>query len=1355
MKFRQYLFALLCTFFAVTASTVLQPHQAQAGIFNADTDVTYKEYWVPHSEFTGGFASTGTCVNASSGGDFYLEPWPCAKSVKLNIPDDFSQALKIELFINLWRNHAAKVASFRINNGPLHTPNVGYDWSRTPYIAEIPKSEFVTGQNTFTFPAAPAGYHIHDIAVRIYFDNLHPLKSGGNPISAPTGSLTTVSDGTTSYNANAGGVLNVNGDQVTLTADTTANATFVEFHGYYDGYDEDNDGRTRDWHNLGRNNWYLGGTSPKATGGTIDHIGTVLAPTPGSYSTTWSLPHITNQAGVKFKIRIVAEGPANTYSYIVREAAGGVSGEFTLKRTRRMAVFTNPDFADLVLHHSHDSTPNGGQYPDTATRELTISATPNQFNTAYIIGAYWMNPTITVNNNPAYYAFGGDVWTLSIQAQPATWFQQGVNTFTYGWTGGFGQFAEKPGPMVVLKQTSGSTTDTAAPTLSGQNPASNATNVGLKQNIVLHIGDAGLGVDISTIQMQVNGSTVTPAITGFSNDYTLTYDPPADFTPNSTVSVSISAKDLADNAISNITYSFQTSPPDSTPPVISNATCVAGSNSVTIFWATDEPATSKVEYGTTPSYGSQVTDSTLKTDHSTSIGNLTLGQVINYKITATDVNNNAGSTANLTCAPVGAQAILSDDFNRCAINENVWHVYDPQAGTAGQSTIRATGTGIEIDIPGGSNHDVWRGGITAPHVLQSVSNVNFTLETKFDSFVNQKFQMMGLLIKQDDSNFLRINFQNEGPNQNRVYVIKFEAGEPTILILQSVPSKQEPIYLRLDRNGTQWEMAYRYESDATWTSGGGYRITHTLNVSELGFFAGNVSDGVTSSPAFKAVIDYFFNDAARISPEDATALYLQGLAVSPAGIGVAASVPVTPTVGGPATCGNPVRLTATPNPGWSFDHWASAKGSVTGTSNPLVSGFTFNEAVTATFTQDQYTLLKNVVGNGAIEVTPDQATYLYGDIATLKAVPALGWSFAGWSDATTGNDITTTLSITGNMTVVATFTQDQYTLAVNTAGDGSGTTTVAPVKGAYVYSDVVTLSAQPAAGSVFTGWSGALVSSQPVETLTIKGNTGVTANFAKGQYTLNVTVVSNGANGNTTEVGGTVTTTPNKAAYGFNEQVSLTATPEPGWTFVGWSGAASGSAPSFTLTMTKNESVTATFTQDQYTLVRNTAGEGQGSITVTPERATYLYGEVVTVEAVAEAGSAFANWSGALSGTDPSVPLTITGNSSILAVFVEREYQINVTTVGGQGGDPGGTVTVSPQGPYHLGDEVTLTATPNDGYRFSHWTSEPAGEGAVSAETQDLTDPVLEVTVSEDVTYFAHFERLDAPKVFLPLVSRP
>ena len=40
----------------------------------------------------------------------------------------------------------------------------------------------------------------------------------------------------------------------------------------------------------------------------------------------------------------------------------------------------------------------------------------------------------------------------------------------------------------------------------------------------------------------------------------------------------------------------------------------------------------------------------------------------------------------------------------------------------------------------------------------------------------------------------------------------------------------------------------------------------------------------------------------------------------------------------------------------------------------------------------------------------------------------------------------------------------------------------------------------------------------------------------------------------------------------------------------------------------------------------------------------------------------------------------------------------------------GGTIAASPEGPYHYGDDVTLTATPEVGYTFSGWTDDLAGE---------------------------------------------
>ncbi|SFO27444.1 Listeria/Bacterioides repeat-containing protein/Por secretion system C-terminal sorting domain-containing protein [Chitinophaga sp. YR627] len=60
--------------------------------------------------------------------------------------------------------------------------------------------------------------------------------------------------------------------------------------------------------------------------------------------------------------------------------------------------------------------------------------------------------------------------------------------------------------------------------------------------------------------------------------------------------------------------------------------------------------------------------------------------------------------------------------------------------------------------------------------------------------------------------------------------------------------------------------------------------------------------------------------------------------------------------------------------------------------------------------------------------------------------------------------------------------------------------------------------------------------------------------------------------------GGTVTASPNAAAYTAGTVVTLTAAPTSGYTFSGWSGAASGTATTTTVTMNSNLAVTASFT---------------------------------------------------------------------------------------------------------------------------------------------------------------------------------
>ena len=91
-----------------------------------------------------------------------------------------------------------------------------------------------------------------------------------------------------------------------------------------------------------------------------------------------------------------------------------------------------------------------------------------------------------------------------------------------------------------------------------------------------------------------------------------------------------------------------------------------------------------------------------------------------------------------------------------------------------------------------------------------------------------------------------------------------------------------------------------------------------------------------------------------------------------------------------------------------------------------------------------------------------------------------------------------------------------------------------------------------------------------------RGSAKVTKNLLKlggsstpNEYTLTSNVSPAGA--------GTVTKSPNSTSYAPNASVQLTATPATGYKFVGWSGDATGSASSTTVTMSADRSVTAKF----------------------------------------------------------------------------------------------------------------------------------------------------------------------------------
>ncbi len=123
----------------------------------------------------------------------------------------------------------------------------------------------------------------------------------------------------------------------------------------------------------------------------------------------------------------------------------------------------------------------------------------------------------------------------------------------------------------------------------------------------------------------------------------------------------------------------------------------------------------------------------------------------------------------------------------------------------------------------------------------------------------------------------------------------------------------------------------------------------------------------------------------------------------------------------------------------------------------------------------------------------------------------------------------------------------------------------------------VSLTASPASGFLFTGWSGACAGNLLTCTINAADALNVTANFAQA---FSISAKTSGGKGTVlSQVAGIDCgkTCTGKAASG--TRATFTATPDAGFRFLNWSGACSGTAATCTLTIGGNVSVQANFTK--------------------------------------------------------------------------------------------------------------------------------------------------------------------------------
>jgi Divergent InlB B-repeat domain len=357
---------------------------------------------------------------------------------------------------------------------------------------------------------------------------------------------------------------------------------------------------------------------------------------------------------------------------------------------------------------------------------------------------------------------------------------------------------------------------------------------------------------------------------------------------------------------------------------------------------------------------------------------------------------------------------------------------------------------------------------------------------------------------------------------------------------------------------------------------------------------------------------------------------------------------------------------------------------------------------------------------------------------TLTAAAAAGSTFAGFSAncvpvvPQTNPPSCAVPIVTSDVTVTATFNVvTSVTLSVTKAGTGTGTVTSSPVgincgatcSASFTSGAVVVLTAFPADGSNFAGWSGAGCTGTGTCSVTMSAAEAVTATFntTGTNFTLTVNKAGTGT--------GTVTSSPAgincgatcSASFTSGQVVVLTATAATGSTFAGWSGAGCTGTSTCSVTMSAAEAVTATFNTSvtSFTLSVTKAGTGTGTVTSSPAgincgatcSASFASGTVITLTATPSTGSTFTGWgAGPCEGTG-TCTFTISAATTVVADFTQSTNNFTLTV--NEAGTGTGTVSSAPAGincpttcsaSFASGAVVALTAAAAEGSTFAGWS---------------------------------------------------
>ena len=252
------------------------------------------------------------------------------------------------------------------------------------------------------------------------------------------------------------------------------------------------------------------------------------------------------------------------------------------------------------------------------------------------------------------------------------------------------------------------------------------------------------------------------------------------------------------------------------------------------------------------------------------------------------------------------------------------------------------------------------------------------------------------------------------------------------------------------------------------------------------------------------------------------------------------------------------------------------------------------------------------------------------------------------------------------------------------------------------YCDGAKISAIPARGYAFLQWSDGNIDNP--RTLILTQDTVLTAEFTAELFTISTQPFD-------PERG----KTKGDTTVQYSEDVTIAAIPYYGYHFSRWNDYTTENPR--TVKVTSDKTYTAYFEPNTYSITKQCNSE-EGTIKGVSS-AKYL--NKVTLTAYPTAGHAFAQWSDGV--VDNPRTFIITQDTTFAAEFTINTYEVIINE------NEYGSTTGA--GVYNYGDEVTLVATPHEGYSFIKWSN-------------GVTDNPYLFIITNNVTLSAEFDNISS-----------